>query len=92
MSMLSGYFEDMFLVFKEIYRCLRNGGKVAVVVSNVRFSGVNVPVDEILFEIGEQAGLYARYIWVARYRGNSSQQMKTYSREPSRESIVFWNK
>ena len=91
-SMLRGYFEDMFLVFKEIYRCLRNGGKVTVVISNVRFSGINVPVDEILFEIGEQAGLSARYIWAARYRGNSSQQMKTYSREPSRESIVFWNK
>jgi hypothetical protein len=91
-SMLRGYFEDMFLVCKEIYRCLHIGGKVAIVIGNVRFSGVNIPVDEILAEIGEQVGLSTRNIWVARYRGNSSQQMKTYMRKPSRESIVFWNK
>lgn len=91
-SMLEGYFEDMYLALAEIYRCLKNRGKVGMVVSNVRFSGVSIPVDEILAEIGLQVGLTCREIWVARYRGNSSQQMRDYKRDPSRESIIIWEK
>jgi hypothetical protein len=91
-SMIEGYFEDMYLTLAEISRCLKRGGKVCMVVSNVRFAGVSVPVDEILSEAGEQTGLMGEDIWALRYRGNSSQQMKTYTRNPSRESIVFWSK
>lgn len=91
-AMLEGYFEDMYLVMCEISKRLKNKGKIALVISNVRFAGVNIPVDEILSEIGKQAGLKPRAIWVARYRGNSSQQMKEYKRKPSRESIIFWEK
>jgi tRNA G10 N-methylase Trm11 len=91
-AMLEGYFEDMYLVMCEISKRLKNKGKIAIVISNVRFAGVNIPVDEILSEIGKQAGLKPKAIWVARYRGNSSQQMKEYKRKPSRESIVFWEK
>ncbi|MEK6780994.1 MAG: DNA adenine methylase [Bacteroidota bacterium] len=91
-GMLEGYFEDMYLAIKEMAEKLDDKGKIALVISNVRFSGINIPVDEILSEIGEQVELKAKAIWVARYRGNSSQQMKEYKREPSRESIVVWEK
>jgi len=91
-AMLEGYFEDMYLVMREMSKRLKNKGKIALVISNVRFAGVNIPVDEILSEIGKQAGLNAKAIWIARYRGNSSQQMKEYKRKPSRESIIFWKK
>jgi len=89
-NMLKGYFEDMYLVLAEIRKHLKNNGKVALVVSNVRFAGINIPVDEILSDIGKQVGLKPDGIWLARYRGNSSQQMKTYNRIPSRESIIIW--
>jgi DNA modification methylase len=91
-DMLEGYFEDMYLSLNEMSRCLKPLGKAALVVSNVRFAGVNIPVDEILGEIGSQVGLSLQNIWVARYRGNSSQQMRDYKRKPSRESIVIWRK
>jgi tRNA G10 N-methylase Trm11 len=91
-DMLEGYFEDMYLALNEMTRRLRENGKIALVVSNVRFAGVNIPVDEILAEIGEQVGLKSKAIWIVRYRGNSSQQMKEYKRRPSRESIVIWSK
>jgi len=91
-NMLEGYFEDMYLVLREMTSKLKDKGKVAVVVSNVRYAGINIPVDEILSEIGVQVGLKQKGIWIARYRGNSSQQMKKYKRKPSRESIVFWEK
>jgi SAM-dependent methyltransferase len=91
-TMLEGYFEDMYLSLSEIQRCLRNGGKIAMVISNVRFAGVNILVDEILSEIGLQVGLIPLEIWAIRYRGNSSQQMRDYMRSPSRESVIFWGK
>jgi hypothetical protein len=91
-TMLNGYFEDMYLVFTEMNQHLNNKGKLALVISNVRFAGINIPVDEILSEIGKQADLKPKGIWLARYRGNSSQQMKTYKRIPSRESIIIFEK
>ncbi len=91
-NMIDGYFEDMYLVLSEISRCLKNTGKVAMVVSNVRFAGVNILVDEILGEIGAQVGLIPLEIWAVRHRGNSSQQMRDYKRAPSRESVVIWGK
>lgn len=91
-GMLEGYFEDMHLCLSEIYRCLKQGGRAAMVVSNVRFSGISIPVDELLADIGVQVGLTPKEILVARYRGNSSQQMRDYSRMASRESIVIWER
>ena len=90
--MIHGYFEDMYLSLAEMSRCLKLGGRISLIVSNVRFAGVTIPVDEILSEIGLQTGLYPVEIWVVRQRGNSSQQMRQYNRKPSRESIVIWEK
>jgi len=92
LDMIDGYFEDMYLALCEMKRCLNKSGQIALVVSNVRFAGINLPVDELLSEIGKQAGLKPKGIWIARLRGNSSQQMRDYKRIPSRESIVFWSK
>lgn len=91
-AMLNGYFEDMYIVLNEMRQHLNNKGKIAMVISNVRFAGINILVDEILSEIGKQAELKPKGIWLARYRGNSSQQMKTYKRIPSRESIIIFEK
>ena len=91
-EMIQGYFEDMYLSLCQMQKSLKLGGKIALVVSNVRFAGVSVPVDEILADVGKQAGLQPKAIYTARYRGNSAQQMETYSRKPTRESIVIWKK
>ncbi len=89
-STLEGYFEDMYLCLKEMATVLKKKKHIGLVVSNVRFGGIMVPVDELLSEIGAQVGLTAQEICVLRYRGNSSQQMKQYKREPSRESLIIW--
>ena len=89
-EMISGYFEDMFLSLSQMQKCLKKDGKLALVVSNVRFGGVNIPVDQILAQIGEQVGLCTEAIFAARYRGNSAQQMGRFKRKPSRESIIIW--
>ncbi len=89
-EMLEGYFEDMYLSLLQMKKHLKRNGKLALVVSNVRFGGVNIPVDSILSKIGDQAGLTTKSIIVARQRGNSAQQMKQFKRVPSRESIIIW--
>ena len=87
--MLAGYFEDLGLVLTACQSILKPGGHLALVVGNVRHGGVMVPVDEILVEMSEKAGLPLVVTWVARLRGNSAQQMGRYGRQPSRESVVI---
>ncbi len=90
--MLTAYFVDMAQVIEQWYKVLSKGAKVAVVVDNVRFEGEMVPVDLILSEMAENVGFNVKEIIVARYKGNSSQQMKKYGRVPVRESILIWEK
>lgn len=91
-TMIAGYFEDMYLMLRELYRLTEPGGKVVFVLGNVRFGGVMIPVDEITAEIGEQVGFRWYHTTIARYRGNSAQQMREFSREPSRECLLYWSK
>lgn len=91
-DMLTAYFVDMQQVISEWARILAPGGKVAMVVDNVRFAGEMIPVDLILSEIAEAVGFKVKEIIVARYKGNSSQQMGKYGRIPVRESVLVWEK
>jgi hypothetical protein len=90
--MIRGYFEDMFLTLRSCKKVVRRGGHMAFVVGNVQHSGVHVPVDQILADLGRQAGLNWRGTWLIRLRGNSAQQMGRYGRVPSRESIVIFER
>ena len=91
-SMITTYFIDMQKVITEWFKVLAPGAKVAMVVDNVRFEGELIPVDLVLSEMAEEAGFEVKEIIVARYKGNSSQQMKKYGRVPVRESIVIWER
>jgi len=90
--MISAYFADMKLVLKELNKTLADKAKIVLVVDNVRFEGEMIPVDLILSEMAEEEGFKIREIIVARYKGNSSQQMKKYGLDPVRESIVLWER
>ena len=90
--MLKGYFIDMELVIKEFARILAPNSHVVMVVGNVRYDGETIPVDTILCDIAESVGFNVKAIWIARYKGNSSQQMKKYGRMPVRESVLIWQK
>jgi site-specific DNA-methyltransferase (cytosine-N4-specific) len=91
-DMVSGYFEDMYGVMVEIARVCKSGAKIAFTVGNAKYGGIMFPVDELLAEIGENAGLKTVKIIVARYRGNSPQQMKKFGKESARESIIIWER
>lgn len=91
-KMIKGYFEDMFLALQCCKNYLVDGARAAFVLGNVRFSGLSIPVDELVAEIGEQAGLKWEHIYVARRRNNSAQQMRDFGKERSRESVIVWRK
>jgi hypothetical protein len=91
-DMLTGYFVDMQQVIGELARVLAPAARVAMVVDNVRFAGELMPVDLVLSEMAEEVGFRVEEIIIARYKGNSSQQMGKYGRVPVRESIVIWRK
>lgn len=90
--MLTAYFVDLEKALREWRRVLAPGSPVALVVDNVRFEGEMIPVDLILSELAERHGFRAEQVIVARYKGNSSQQMGKYGRSPVRESILIWRK
>ncbi len=91
-DMITAYFVDMQKVIREWYKVCAPGAKVAVVVDNVRFEGEMIPVDLILSDMAEKSGFEVKEVIVARYKGNSSQQMRKYGRIPVRESIVVWER
>jgi DNA modification methylase len=91
-SMIITYFIDMQKVIKEWYKVLASGAKVAMVIDNVRFEGELIPVDLVLSDMAEEVGFEVKEIIVARYKGNSSQQMRKYGKIPVRESIVIWER
>lgn len=90
-DMLDGYFLDVFLGLHEICRVCKHKAKVAIVVGNVQYGGLPIPVDELTAEVGEMSGLTCEKLLVVRMRGNSAQQMAKYGKRPSRESIVLFN-
>lgn len=87
--MLSGYFNDMYDVLRELRRVLRPGGRAAFVVGNAQYCGIPIPVDEWLAELGQCAGFSVLAVIPLRLRGNSAQQMGAFGRCPSRESAVL---
>lgn len=91
-AMLHGYFLDLYLSMSEVARVLRLDGYAAFVLGNAQYEGVPIEVDKAAALIGKQVGLHCCEIRVIRERGNSAQQMKSYGRNPSRESIVILRK
>ncbi len=91
-AMLTAYFVDMQKAIKRWRDVLAPSARVALVVDNVRFAGQLLPVDLVLSDMAEQEGFIIEEIIVARYKGNSSQQMGRYGRLPVRESVVVWRK
>ena len=90
--MLRGYFLDMYLCLRELYRVCHQGANVGVVIGNARYSGRVIHVDEYTAELGERVGLKCREIRAVRWRGNSAQQMGRYGKVASRESVILFER
>lgn len=91
--MVRNYFREMSLVIFECTRVLKAGAPLVMVNDNVRYQGAHIPVDLILSDFAEKAGLNVEAIWVLpRGKGNSSQQMGLHGREEVRKCVYVWRK
>lgn len=91
--LIRNYFFELCCVIHELERLLTPGGLVVMVNDNVRYAGVEVPVDLILCSMAESCGLEVQHIWaLERGKGNSSQQMGRYGRQELRKGVYVWKK
>jgi hypothetical protein len=93
-AMVQAYFEDMETVLRALRKTARKDASVWLVVSTSAYGGVEVPVDLILAEIGQQTGWYLREVGVLRHLRSSSQHVQHVEDEerksvPLRESVVI---
>ncbi|HHL40634.1 MAG TPA: site-specific DNA-methyltransferase [Deltaproteobacteria bacterium] len=92
-NLVENYFFEMNIVIHELSRLLAPGGHVVMVNDNVQYHGEEVPVDLILSDLAQNAGLNVDHIWVLpRGKGNSSQQMGAHGRNEIRKCVYVWSK
>ncbi|MDM8527956.1 DNA methyltransferase [Anaerolineales bacterium HSG24] len=93
LTMINQYFTELTFIFAELYRVCCTGAGVVFVNDNVRYAGEVIPVDTLSTNLAEQFGFIPHKIYVLPQRkGNSSQQMGKFGREPLRKSITIWKK
>ncbi len=92
-NLVENYFFEMSFVIHELARVLAPGGHVVMVNDNVQYHGEEVPVDLILSDFANSAGLTVQRIWVLpKGKGNSSQQMGVHGRNELRKCVYVWAK
>lgn len=91
--MVRGYFYEMACVIAECCRVLKTGAPLFMVNDNVRYAGIEIPVDTILSNIAEAIGFRVEAILVLPTgKGNSSQQMGVHGRTELRKCVYVWRK
>lgn len=92
-TMVEGYFYDSTVHLAQVSKKLKSGAYYVMVNDNVRYNGLEIPVDLLLCEIASQFDLITEKIWVLpRGKGNSSQQMKKHGRSELRKCVYIWKK
>ncbi|HQC34777.1 MAG TPA: hypothetical protein PLG95_08625 [Methanoculleus sp.] len=90
-AVLEARYRDRVRADPALTRLLKPGGRVFYVNDNVRYAGETVPVDLILAEFAEAAGLEVPAILTLPHgKGNSSQQMGRHGREEVRKCVSVW--
>ena len=91
--LVENYFAEMALVIRELGRLVRPEGDVFIVNDNVRYHGIDIPVDIILSEFAEESGFRCESIrTLKRGKGNSSQQMGRFGRHELRKCVYHWKR
>ncbi|MBN3189499.1 MULTISPECIES: restriction endonuclease [Pectobacterium] len=92
-TMVRGYFYDSAVHLFQVSKKMKSGGYYIMVNDNVKYNGLEIPVDLILSEIANEFSLKTEKIWVLpKGKGNSSQQMKKHGRTELRKCVYIWKK
>ncbi len=92
--MVRAYFDDLNKVIKKLSNKLRRRGEAWIVVSTSAYGGVHIPVDLIIAELGNDAGLRLEGIHRLRDLRTSGQQFRQLNTKlpPLRESLIILTK
>jgi DNA modification methylase len=90
--MVSGYFNDMFRIIKDVYRVLKNDSKAIFVLGDSAPYGVHIPTDTLIGDIACGIGFKNYNIEVLRERGGKWSKNPQRHSVKLRESIVILNK
>ena len=93
MTMVKGYLYDSAIHLAQAFQKMAKGGKYIMVNDNVRYNGLDIPIDCLLSSIAESIGFNCEKIWVLpKGKGNSSQQMARHGRSELRKCVYVWSK
>jgi DNA modification methylase len=90
--LVSGYFNDLFLVLKDAYRVLQKGRKAVFVLGDSAPYGVYIPTDELIGKLGLAIGFSGYEVEVLRTRGGKWKDNPQRHDVQLRESIVTLTK
>ncbi len=86
--LVSGYFNDMYLIISEVYRVLKPNTKAVFVLGDSAPYGVHIPTDDLIGKIGLGVGFSDYRIDVLRKRGGKWKDNPQRHDVLLRESIV----
>lgn len=90
--LVSGYFNDMFLVISDVFRVLKPGAKAVFVLGDSAPYGIHIPTDDLIGKIGQGIGFSQYKIDVLRARGEKWKDNPQRHDVMLRESIVTLTK
>ncbi|MBN1991975.1 MAG: hypothetical protein JW953_04680 [Anaerolineae bacterium] len=90
--LVSGYFNDMFLIISDVFRVLKPGHRAIFVLGDSAPYGVHIPTDELIGQIGVDIGFDRYTIDVLRTRGGKWKDNPQRHNVLLRESIVTLTK
>ncbi len=85
--MIQAYFEDMKLLLSNMRKKANPGSKLWLVVSTSAYAGVEIPVDLIIADIGQQVGWVPKEVGLIRKLRSSSQHYETISYGDSSQQL-----
>jgi hypothetical protein len=90
--MVSGYFNDIYQVLKDVYRVLKPQTKAIFILGDSAPYGVHIPTDELIAKMGLCIGFSDYNIEVLRQRGGKWKTNPQRHTVELRESIVILSK
>jgi DNA modification methylase len=91
-SMVQSYFTDMAIILRQALQLIKPGGKAWIVISTSAYGGIEIPVDQILADVGIRNGWELIGIYVLRQLRTSAQQwneLQAGAEKPLRESLII---
>ncbi len=90
--LVSGYFNDMYLIVSDVFRVLKAGRKAVFVLGDSAPYGIHIPTDELIGKIGVGIGFADYHVDVLRTRGDKWKDNPQRHNVALRESIVTLTK